>query len=414
VGGACPTCGRPLGGEYHAVLEMLDTQLGDVKQNGQFYRARIDQLRDVPADVLEADALRHGLEAVVEAAAQDLAVARRAAEEAASLEQQVKALEGRRARLAAEAAALRGGYDRERHDGVRRRVAELEPAVLRAQALRRDAGRADAVGQALRAAEERRAGLVERYAALQRELAGLEYDEASFLAAEERMRELERVWRGAEQAVATARAERTLAAERRGEAEQREQEAAARAARLGVLQADVRLHQELDRALDDLSTDLNAEIGPEISALASEFLATLTDGLYDEVQLDEDFEATVYADGEPVPVLSGGEEDLRNLVLRLAVSQMIADRSGQPLSLLVLDEIFGSLDEARSENVMRLLRGLGARFPQVVLITHVEGVRDSLDRIIRVRYDEASGAAIVSEERVPDRLPGGSGADVAA
>src|SRR2546426_7826719 len=38
--------------------------------------------------------------------------------------------------------------------------------------------------------------------------------------------------------------------------------------------------------------------------------------------------------------------------LRLAISQMIAERAGQPLSLLVLDEIFGSLDESRRQHVL--------------------------------------------------------------
>ena len=106
----------------------------------------------------------------------------------------------------------------------------------------------------------------------------------------------------------------------------------------------------------------------------------------------EDF--VVLEDGEPQPVVSGGEEDLGNLVLRLAVSQMIAERAGQPLTLLVLDEIFGSLDETHRLNVLSLLRGLETRFPQVVLITHIESVREAVDRVLRVRYDEASGAAV--------------------
>ena len=37
----------------------------------------------------------------------------------------------------------------------------------------------------------------------------------------------------------------------------------------------------------------------------------------------------ILEDGIPKPVLSGGEEDLANLVLRLAISQMIAERAGQ-------------------------------------------------------------------------------------
>ena len=91
-----------------------------------------------------------------------------------------------------------------------------------------------------------------------------------------------------------------------------------------------------------------------------------------------------------------------------------AARAGQPLSLLVLDEIFGSLDDARREHVLDLLRALEGRFPQVVLITHIEGVREAVDRVLRVRFDEATGAAVVEEERAALALDGGGDADVAA
>jgi exonuclease SbcC len=97
-------------------------------------------------------------------------------------------------------------------------------------------------------------------------------------------------------------------------------------------------------------------------------------------------------------VISGGEEDVANLALRLAISQMIAERAGQPLSLLVLDEIFGSLDEDRRTAVMDLLRNLADRFPQVILITHIESVRDGFDRIIRLRYDVERGVAHATAE----------------
>jgi exonuclease SbcC len=95
-------------------------------------------------------------------------------------------------------------------------------------------------------------------------------------------------------------------------------------------------------------------------------------------------------------VISGGEEDIANLVLRLAISQMIADRAGQAFSLLVLDEVFGSLDDVRRQNVLALLRGLHDRFEQVIVITHIEGVRDGLDRVISVGFDERTGAAVVT------------------
>jgi exonuclease SbcC len=51
--------------------------------------------------------------------------------------------------------------------------------------------------------------------------------------------------------------------------------------------------------------------------------------------------------------------------------------------------------------VVGLLRGLADRFPQVVLITHIESVRERVDRVLRVRLDEATGAAVVTEDLTP-------------
>jgi exonuclease SbcC len=177
-------------------------------------------------------------------------------------------------------------------------------------------------------------------------------------------------------------------------------------AELDVLQDDRRLHDELDRAFSDLRTDLNYQLRPELSELASAFLSELTDARYTEMELDDQYNIVILEDGIPKPVLSGGEEDLANLVLRLAISQMIAERAGQSFSLLILDEVFGSLDEARRFNVVELLRGLQDRFEQVILITHIEPVREGLDRVISVGYDADLGYSVVSEGDEDAATPG--------
>jgi exonuclease SbcC len=189
--------------------------------------------------------------------------------------------------------------------------------------------------------------------------------------------------------VETARAagELTGALAQRAEVARRREERERRATEVQRLSDDVLLQHELDRALGDLRTDLNNTLRPDLSELASGFLRDLTTGRYTDLELDEDYIATIVEEGEPKPVISGGEEDVANLALRLAISQMIAERAGQPLSLLVLDEIFGSLDEERRGAVVDLLRNLADRFPQVILITHVESVRDGFDRVIRLTYD---------------------------
>ncbi|MDD3013645.1 MAG: AAA family ATPase [Candidatus Gastranaerophilales bacterium] len=156
---------------------------------------------------------------------------------------------------------------------------------------------------------------------------------------------------------------------------------------------------ELDRFYGQFLEKLNNLARPEISELAGRFLAELTDGRYSILELNEKYEICLYDDGEIKPVISGGEEDIANLCIRLALSQMIAQRSGRGLSLLILDEVFGSLDENRRNNVISLLNSLTNSFDQVILITHIDDIKDGIDNIIKVEYDEERGCSVVS---VPD------------
>jgi len=151
----------------------------------------------------------------------------------------------------------------------------------------------------------------------------------------------------------------------------------------------LRLHLfEVAKALEQLRAELNDRIRPELESIASELLSEITDGRYSTLRIDDNYKAVIVDDGEEKPVISGGEDDIVNLALRLAVSQMIADRAGQSLSLLVLDEVFGSLDDARRDNVVSLLQNLKNRFEQIILITHVEAIHDAVDNCLWVAFDE--------------------------
>jgi len=172
---------------------------------------------------------------------------------------------------------------------------------------------------------------------------------------------------------------------------------------LARLESEWRMHDELDRAYTDLRTDLNFQLRPELSEVASAYLEELSDGRYRELEIDDQYNIVVLEDGIPKPVISGGEEDLSNLVLRLAISQMIADRAGQSFSLLVLDEVFGSLDDDRQRRVLGLLRRLVYRFAQVILITHVDVMKyDAVDHGFLIHYDDQAGTSVVRSFGVPD------------
>ncbi|MFH0703010.1 MAG: AAA family ATPase [bacterium] len=162
-------------------------------------------------------------------------------------------------------------------------------------------------------------------------------------------------------------------------------------------QAELNHLAELDRFYGYFLEKLNNQARPELSEIASEFLSELTDGRYSVLELNEKYEICLREDhqSEIKSVISGGEEDIANLCVRLAISKMIAQRSGRTLSLLILDEVFGSLDETRRTNVVELLNNLMNDFEQIILITHIDDIKENIDNIIKVEFDETQGCSIV-------------------
>jgi len=396
--GECPTCRRPLGTEHPAVLGMLDRQLQAIIDDGTYFRQRIEQLAVAPAAVTQAEAARDALREETRQASEREGVLRAQAAERARLQKERAGLTKRMQEIEQRVSARAAGYDAERHDAVRTELARLEPVALQAATLAARAERAEALVGEAELAEKALSAREELVKQLSDAVKAQGFSEAKFQVARERHDRAAHALRAAELAVAETRGELVAAETAVRETERRTAERAAREQTIAERKMELRLHNELDRAFSDLRAELNAAMRPEISTLASGFLSDLTDARYDEVDLDEDYRVVVLDEGVPKPVISGGEEDIANLVLRLAISQMIAERAGQPLSLLVLDEIFGSLDESRRQHVLSLLRRLGDRFPQVILITHIEQVRDGLDRVIRVSYDATTGSSVVRDD----------------
>ncbi len=394
--GECPTCERPLHDHYRSVLDHFDEQMANLVADGKYFNARIEQLEEMPAEVRELDERRRGSFEDVGKFERRLAKVQLAVQELTGLSRDLQAREQRLAQVHADRESIPGGYDAVRHAAARRELERLRPLdgratrlatlmerrpVLESERDRAAAGMASAQNRVTSLSARRNvlAFSEQNFTALR-----VQYDVA---AAELRTAELDAV-------AAEGEAAGAQAAVTRGEHARLELQRVR--GQLERLERERRLHDELDRAFTDMRTDLNGELRPEIGDIASAFLTDLTDSRYNVLELDDSYNVTVLEAGIPKPVISGGEEDIANLCLRLAISQLIAERAGQSFSLLILDEVFGSLDEARRQNVVELLRGLHDRFEQVIIITHVEQVREGLDRVISVRYDEESGNSIVT------------------
>jgi exonuclease SbcC len=393
--GICPTCNRVLGANFRGVVTTFNEQLETLQVDGQYYRDREEQLAATPAGITTLDERRRGLTGSLTVLERKLAKVQAAVHELPSLTREIASKTERRDEMLAEINSISAEYDGARHALVRAEIERLAPMDLRVARLEAAAERAPAAQVERARIDGELAAAVTKRDTLRKAGATREFSQASHDANRIGFERATEASRTTELTVVAAQGDVRGSQQRLDTAESAQREYERVAERLRVLNAERLVHDELDNAFRDLRGDLNDALRPELSEIASSFLGSLTDGRYDRLELDERYDIIILEDAIAKPVISGGEEDLANLVLRLAISQMIADRSGQPFSLLVLDEVFGSLDASRRDNVLELLHRLEDRFEQVILITHIESVREGVDRVMMVRYDEGTGASIV-------------------
>jgi len=163
---------------------------------------------------------------------------------------------------------------------------------------------------------------------------------------------------------------------------------------------DILYLNALDEHLGRFRLELAGRVRPLIAQRASELLALTTLSRYSQIDLDQDYNISIY-DGTtafPVHRFSGGEQDLANLCLRIAISQVVAERAGgSPVNFIVLDEIFGSQDNERRELILNALGQLSSQFRQVFVITHIEAIKDVLPVLVQVEEkDENYSVALLS------------------
>ncbi|RVU48774.1 hypothetical protein EA187_04905 [Lujinxingia sediminis] len=101
----------------------------------------------------------------------------------------------------------------------------------------------------------------------------------------------------------------------------------------------------------------------------------------------------------PVTTLSGGESFLLSLALAMALADL--RQVHMPLETLLLDEGFGTLDQGSLQVAIGVLNALQSRSNrQIGLISHVEGLKESVEYRVRVT-PEGNGRSSLCIER-PD------------
>lgn len=144
--------------------------------------------------------------------------------------------------------------------------------------------------------------------------------------------------------------------------------------------------EKLGKLFTDFRKFVIASIRPRLAELSGELLGQMTDGRFSMVELDENYNLRVMDYGQffGVERFSGGEKDLANLCLRLSISLALTESAGLDRSFVILDEVFGSQDNERKELILKGLANLRQRFPQMLLVTHIEELKHKVETLIEV------------------------------
>ncbi len=89
---------------------------------------------------------------------------------------------------------------------------------------------------------------------------------------------------------------------------------------------------------------------------------------------------------------SGGEAFRVNFALRIALSQMLAERSGTRIRTLVIDEGFGTQDKEGIQNLIGAIRTIQDDFDTILVITHLDEIKAAFPVRIEVHKEPVTGS----------------------
>jgi len=424
-GAACPVCGKPLSPqERQSMIEAINAQgkekadryranqalLKEMAAKIGEYQARLDVLAAVEQERNSLAQTLAGLAARIEQSEQHLTTWQneglpRLQQVTASLQAEDFAADTRQklAELDAELKAI--GYDAAAHDDARRREVAGRAADAELRALER----------AQAALEPLQRELADLESARQTQQAELEHLQADYQAAASAL------------AAAQAAAPDLYAAEQElltlQEQENRLRlEVGAAKQKVDVLD-DLRLrhkglqtqreelarltaqYKQLERAFgkDGVPALLIEQALPQIEARANELLDRLSGGnmsvrfvtqaaFKDKKRPDLketlDIQISDSAGSRDYEMFSGGEAFRINFAIRLALSEVLAQRAGARLQTLVIDEGFGSQDAEGRQRLVEAINLVRTDFAKILIITHIDELRDAFPTRIEVTKSE--------------------------
>tara|TARA_Y100000588_G_scaffold204960_1_gene218737 strand:+ start:566 stop:3127 length:2562 start_codon:yes stop_codon:yes gene_type:complete len=105
-----------------------------------------------------------------------------------------------------------------------------------------------------------------------------------------------------------------------------------------------------------------------------------------DIQISDDLGTRDYE------MFSGGEKFRVDFALRIALSRLLALRSGATLATLIIDEGFGTQDEDGRDRLVAAINEISSEFRLILLVTHIDELRESFSQRIQVTKDSERGS----------------------
>ncbi len=425
----CPVCGAPLSAERRAALmaeytDQIEALREQYRQADQALKAadkHIEQLdkraKDSEATLKRQEValnkqlgtLDERLKAISTAVERAAQLRAELADLQAQLDSESFAQEARLRMAACERDAEALNYDPEAHETLRQQLADLQEVRLRA----------DRLAQALQKAPRLQQQALDKRQQAEQKQARLAELEAELPRLETRIQQLADLAKQAEQqrlrrdqlraAYDALNEEYTYLKSRLLSLTGFRERCDQLRHQIADLNEQEQLYKELQHAFGKKGVPamlIEAAI-PELELLANDLLARMTDGrmhLRFETQRHKKNSEGVI---ETLDILisdelgqrnyelySGGESFRINFALRVALSQFLARRAGAQLRTLIIDEGFGSQDSVGRERLIEAINVVQEHFDLILVVTHIEELRDAFPTHIEVRKAPNGGASL--------------------
>lgn len=171
-------------------------------------------------------------------------------------------------------------------------------------------------------------------------------------------------------------------------------------------------HKSLERAFgkDGVPALLIEQALPQIQQKANDILERLSDGTMmiqfvtqaeyrdkkrDDLKETLDIHISDSSGMRDYEMYSGGEAFRVNFAIRLALSEILAQRKGARLQTLVIDEGFGSQDALGRQRLVEAINAVKNDFSKIFIITHLDELKDAFPNRIEIEKTERGSSVRV-------------------